>query len=341
MIEVKIINPDQKNLFNQLAPHPIQSWEWGEFRQKQGHQVVRFGLFEKEKLQSVFQVVFHKIPQTKFTIGHLAQCDLVTPEVVNELKKIGQEKKAIFIKVEPAIVLPEKEKEEEETKLKSFGLVPGKPIFIRATAEVDLTKSEEELLKSFKSKTRYNIRLAEKYGVIVQEDNSENSFNNFLNLLFETTKRQGFYAHNKDFHRKQWQILHPAEISHLLTATYKEQILSAFLVFVFNNVIYYPYGASTREHREVMAPTLLMWEAMKFGKKLGCTKFDLWGDIDVNTLPPTHPYHGFHRFKEGFSPNLVKLIASRDLVIKPGYYKLYNLLDRIRWKILRLKSKLS
>jgi len=110
------------------------------------------------------------------------------------------------------------------------------------------------------------------------------------------------------------------------------------LLFVFNKTLYYPYGASTRENRELMAPTLLMWEAIRFGKKMGCTSFDLWGDIEPNPSPD-NPYFGFHKFKEGFSPKLTEFLGTYDLVINPGLYQLYKISDSLRWKFLHLKSK--
>lgn len=331
MATVKIITEENKALFNRLATHPLQSWAWGEFRQLQEHRVWRLGLFEGSKLTQVFQVTFHRLPKTPFTIGYLPKSLLPTLEVIEELKKIGRQEKAIFIKIEPL--------EEMQRKINQLGLTPGKSLFTKYTSVIDLTKNEEELLQSFKPKTRYNIRLAQKHGVTVQEDNSEAAFEEYLKLLFETTHRQGFYAHDKDFHRLQWQILRPAGISHLLTATYQGQTLATFLLFVFNEVLYYPYGASTREHRELMAPTLLMWEAIRFGKSQGCREFDLWGDLEPNP-PPNHPYFGFHRFKEGFSPTLVEFVGTYDLVINPFLYRIYKLADIFRWKLLRLKARI-
>lgn len=337
---IKTLDNDKESInFNKVAVHPIQSWEWGDFRIAQGHKITRIGFYEDEKLKSVYQISFHKIPYTKFTIGHLAQCDLITKEVVEKLKEIGKENNAIFVKIEPSIILTEEKRIEEEKKEKEMGLVEGKTIFIRSTSEIDLTKSEEEILNNFKNKTRYNIRLAEKHGVKVEEKEDDSSFEKYLKLIMETTKRQGFFAHNEKYHRLQWEILKQGKINHLLTAVYQNQILATFMLFVFNKVLYYPYGASTREHKEVMAPNLLMWEAIKFGKKNGCIKFDLWGDIDAGSLPSNHPYQGFHRFKEGFSPVLVKLIATHDLVLNQNAYKVYNLIDTFRWKILRLKTK--
>jgi len=252
-----------------------------------------------------------------------------------KLKEVGREQRAIFIKMEPGV----EKKNFKDTGFQKFGLTEGKPLFTKFTSVIDLTPSEEQIFNNFKPKTRYNIRLAEKHGVKVQEDNSEKAFEKYLELLFETTNRQGFFAHNKNYHRQQWKFLQPAGISHLLTATFKGKMLSAFLLFVYKQTLYYPYGASTRENKELMAPTLLMWEAIKFGKRMGCSKFDLWGDTEADP-PPNHPYFGFHKFKEGFSPKLVEFIGSYDLVIYPFVYKIYKIVDELRWKFLRFKKKL-
>jgi len=333
MEEIKILKEQPEN-YNELATHPLQSWQWGEFRKDQGVAVVRLGIFQKAKLMQVFQITFHQIPHLPFSIGYLPKSSLPSKEVINKLKEIGQEKKAIFIKIEPNT----EKSEIRNSKSETLGLIKGKPLFTKYTSVIDLTKIEEELLKSFKPKTRYNIHLAEKHGVSVREDNSEKAFVEYLKLLFETTKRQGFYAHNEKYHQKQWEILKDAGISHLLTAAHEGKTLSAFLLFVFNKTLYYPYGASTRENRELMAPTLLMWEAIRFGKKMGCTSFDLWGDIGPNPSPD-NPYFGFHKFKEGFSPKLTEVLGTYDLVINPGLYQLYKISDSLRWKFLHLKSK--
>ncbi len=323
---IKLIEEKDKNIFNKLAIHPLQSWEWGEFRKSQGVKVVRF---------STYQISFHRLPFLNFTVGYLPKSPFPDKEDLEKLKEIGRQNKSIFIKIEPNT----ERQSFKDAELQSLGLTEGKPLFTKYTSVIDLTRSEEEILNSFKPKTRYNIRLAEKHGVKVQEDNSETAFNKYLDLLFETCQRQGFYAHNKDYHRQQWKILQPAGISHLLTATYKGKILSAFLLFIFNDTLYYPYGASTREYKELMAPTLLMWKAIKFGKAHGCKLFDLWGDTEPNP-PPNHPYYGFHRFKEGFSPKLVEFIGTYDLVINSTLYKIYQIIDKLRWKILHLKTKL-
>jgi len=140
-----------------------------------------------------------------------------------------------------------------------------------------------------------------------------------------------------------WDHLSKSGIATIWTASYEGNILAAWVLFVLKDTVYYPYGASSRNHREVMAPNLLLWEIVRWAKKKGIKKFDLWGAMGPPPAggPDTKdPWYGFHRFKEGYHPELVEFIGSFDLVIKPFIYRLYCLTDNIRWAILKFKTKL-
>jgi len=131
------------------------------------------------------------------------------------------------------------------------------------------------------------------------------------------------------YHKKAGQ-------AHLFKAMYKEKVLSAWIVFILDGVLYYPYGASSREHRELMANNLLAWEVIMFGKKKGCKKFDMWGSLGENP-DKNDPWYGFHKFKEGYGGELVEFVGSWDLVVRPVLYWLYRLGEEIRWMFLRWK----
>lgn len=295
--------------------HPLQTKEWGEFRQEWGNEIE----FVQNNL-----IIFSKIPHTKFTIGTVIRGGKPTKENVNEIKLIAKKNNAIFIKFEPNVLYDEK----LASQLTSFGLVKGKTLFTPTSFWIDLTPSEEELMKSISSKTRYNIRLAQKHGVEVKIDNSDKAFEKYLELTTETNKRQGFYSHTPKYHRLMWKHL-KGNIANLLTANYKNEIISAWILFNNEEFLYYPYGASTDKYKEVMANNLMMWEAIKFGKKLGLKTFDLWGREEGK---------GFTRFKEGYNPKVVEFIGSWDLVLNKPLYYLYRILEKIRWFILRLKK---
>ena len=334
-MKVKEVNHSQKSLFNQLVSHPLQSWQWGEFRKKTGMKVVRLGVFKKNALIKGFQLTIHPLPLTSYTIGYLPKGEAPDKKVLKKLTKIGQENNCLFIKMEPNVLAPNKQLRQ---LLLENGCKIGRPLFTRYTFWLDLTKSENEILSSMKSKTRYNIRLSQRKGVRVIKDNSKEAFEIYLELLWETTQRQGFFAHTQDYHRKMWQTLAHTGIYHLFLAKLKEKVLAAYVFFTFQDTLYYPYGGSTREYREVMPPYALFWEAIKFGKKMKCKTFDMWGTPGANPHPQD-PWFGFHRFKAGFGPKLVEFIGAYDLVINPKAYPLFTLTNNLRWQILNLKSR--
>jgi lipid II:glycine glycyltransferase (peptidoglycan interpeptide bridge formation enzyme) len=318
------------------SKHPLQSEEWKKFREKSGIKIIR---------QNGIQVSFHKIPKTNYTIGYFPKGKLPDKKQIALLKKIGLFQKAIFIQLEPNI---EKSKE-LKFDYKNFNLIPSfHPLFTHFNFILDITKPEEELLKNMHPKTRYNIRLAQKHGVKIVEDNSEKAFEEYLRLTEETTKRQKFYAHTNKYHKLMWETLKADEnkfskeklTAHLLIAKYNNRILAAWILFVYKNTIYYPYGASSTEHREVMASNLMMWEAIRYGKKLGLKKFDMWGSLAPDTNP-NDPWFGFHRFKQGYNPKQVEYIGSFDLVINSKLYKFYKVADKLRWKFLKIKKMIS
>ena len=90
-IKINFIEEKEKNIFNRLAIHPLQSWEWGEFRQSQGNKVIRIGTYEKDQLKQVFQITLHfpQIPHTSqipYSIGYLPKSSFPSLEVLEKLK---------------------------------------------------------------------------------------------------------------------------------------------------------------------------------------------------------------------------------------------------------------
>jgi lipid II:glycine glycyltransferase (peptidoglycan interpeptide bridge formation enzyme) len=305
-----------KDNFNKKAVHPLQSWEWGEFREAWGNKVVRL---------SNFQIVFSRVPLTNLKIGTVIRGPKPTKKDIEGVKEIAKKENAIFVKFEPNVVA-DSVKRIADRFFKENRFVKGRRLFTPTSFWINLTKSEDELLKSFHPKTRYNIRLAQRQGVEVVEDNSNEAFEKYLELTKETSKRQGFYAHTEKYHRLMWKFLKPAGIVHLLIAKYKGEIITTWILFAFKDFLYYPYGASTEKCRGVMANNLMMWEAIRLGRSLGLKTFDLWGREEGK---------GFTKFKEGYNPKVVTFIGTWDLPTSILYWP-YRLAEEIRWKLLRL-----
>lgn len=308
-----------------IQSHPLQSPAWEDFRATMGVDTARL---------NGWLLTFHPIPFTPWTVGYFPRGPAPTGKMLEAVSRLGKQKNAIFIQLEPDITVDTSYRAPRNT-----AFIPShRPLFTKYTFILDLSKSENELLAAMHPKTRYNIRLAQKHGVIIQEDNSPQAFEAYLSLSKETTDRQGFYAHNTKYHTTMWQILHKAGIAHLFTATYKGDVLAAWIIFAWNKTLYYPYGASSRQHREVMAPHLLLWEIVRWAKRHGFLRFDLWGAIGPHP-DPTDPWYGFHRFKEGFKPKLTEYVGSYDLVLRPTLYRIFTFVDDVRWRLLKLRKK--
>jgi lipid II:glycine glycyltransferase (peptidoglycan interpeptide bridge formation enzyme) len=332
-MDLREITENQKSEYNKLVTHVMQSWQWGEARKKLGTKLLRYGLFENDKLKVAFCLTFHKIPLTNKYVGYLPKGPFPNKELSKALKKISQDQNCAFIKIEPNITI---EQFNNLTIDKSFSKSP-KPLFTKHNFVIDLSPSEEELLKLMHQKTRYNIRVAQKHNVLVEEKTDDEAFEIYLKLYFETTKRQNYHGHNQNYHKLIWKTLKSSGMARLLIATYNNKPLTAWMLLNFQNTLYYPYGGSSIAHREVMANNLIAWEAIKLGKKLNLKKFDMWGALGPNPNPKD-PWIGFHNFKKGYGGQLVEYIGTFDLVLNWPIYILFTLIDKLMpLKILLLK----
>lgn len=339
---IRQIEQQEKDNFNTAAKHPLQTWDWGEFREKTGVHVERLGFYDQGKLSQVIQVTFHKIPYSGYTAGYFPKGEMPNDDQLTALKELGKKNNALYIKMEPNIAVPVDSQSGQPAIMQYLldrGCVPGRPLFSKYTFILDISPTEEVLLEHCKPKTRYNIRLAEKKGVQIVEDSTVQGLEDYLQILKETTKRQAFYAHGPEYFKKMWETLSASGMAHILKAVYEGKTLVVWIVFIHNGVLYYPYGASSSENREVMASNLMMWEAIKFGKKHGCTSFDMWGSLGPNPNPKD-PWYGFHKFKEGYGATLTRFIGSFDLVMNKPMYAVFRYFENIRWALLRFKARI-
>lgn len=335
---VKVLNSDfDKNLWNSKANHPLQSWQWGEARKQMGIEVVRIGEYENEKLISVYQLTIHPLPFFAYKVGYIPRSTSPSQIFLEFLLDYGKKNKFIFIKLESDTNNFKFQTLRFGGQISNFKLKESPhPLFPKWTQNIDLSLSEEELLKNMKSKTRYNIRLAQKKEVTVKEVNSNKGFDIFFKLYFDTCKRQKYFGHNQHYHQIVWENLRE-NISHLLIAYYKETPLAAYELFSFKDKLYYPYGGTSVEYRNFMGANLLMWEAILLGKKLGLKTFDMWGSLPPGNEKESN-WSGFTRFKEGYGTKYQEFIGSYDLVCYEGLYKTYNLIYKLRSLFLLFKA---
>ena len=184
-----------------------------------------------------------------------------------------------------------------------------------------------------KQKGRYNIKVAQKKGVVVEKSDDIDAY---MSLVEKTGKRDGFTTLSR---RAYETFLHELPGSFLLLAYPVGQIgrladwqehqrnaepIAGLLGITWNNTAYYYYGASDHDHRALMAPYALQWEAMKKSKAAGALSYDLLGVAPANE--PHHPWAGITQFKERFGGAYMEYPQEQQVVLRPFTQKL------IRWK---------
>jgi peptidoglycan pentaglycine glycine transferase (the first glycine) len=263
--------------------------------------------------------------------------------VLNGLKTYAKKQGAIFLKMDPDVVLgtgiPGGEAKVYDqpgqtvmSELERRGWeYSSDQIQFRNTVLIDLTPSEEEMLARMKQKTRYNIRLAEKKGVALRIGTQED-FLMLYRMYAETSVRDGFVIRDEGYYRTVWETFmqENAGISEgrdvpacePLIAEVDGKPVAAIFVFYFARRAYYVYGMSRNAHREKMPTYLLQWEAMRRARARGCTIYDLWGAPEV--FDESDSMWGVYRFKEGLGGQVVRTLGAWDFAPSPFWYKMYS-----------------
>jgi peptidoglycan pentaglycine glycine transferase (the first glycine) len=307
---------DRWNTYVAASPsgHVLQSWEWGEFKQRSGWRAIRIALTDGPDFRAAAQVLIRPLP---YGAGRLAYVpkgpvldyddEALLPAMLAALRSFAADERVISLKIEPDAVEPSP----LPAAFGRLGLQPTAPAQPRSTIWVDLTAGEDEILARQKQKTRYNIRLAARKGVIVSEADI-GDLDAWYQLYRVTAERDRFTIHRIEYYRDLLAILGAAGHASLLLAHHEGDLLAGIIVFSFGRKAQYMYGASSNEKRNLMAPYLLQWEGMRWAKQRGAAIYDLWGIPD--RLEEDEDLWGVYRHKRGYGGEIVRYVGAFDMV---------------------------
>ena len=107
----------------------------------------------------------------------------------------------------------------------------------------------------------------------------------------------------------------------------------------YGNKVWYLYGASSNEHRNLMPNYLLQWEGIKYALSQGKDIYDFRGVSGV--LDETHPQYGLYRFKKGFGAEFTEFIGEIYIPFKSLTYSLYKFSEKAFRTLRQMKRKLN
>ena len=225
--------------------------------------------------------------------------------------------KAFALKVEPE--LPRS----AANQLAALGLIKVRNIqFNYATVVIDLKPTEDEIIASFKQKTRYNIRLAERKGVVVKAvEASAANLRQMYQLMRQTADRTGVFLRSYDYFDTFWRLHAEANCGQLFPAELEGKVVAGVFATFLGPKALYKDGGSGREHGEVQAPALLQWEVMRWLKRHGVTEYDLHGVPASDENQPDHPRYGLWRFKSGFCETVTEYVGTWDWPLDKTKYR--------------------
>jgi len=367
----------ESNIWNSIIsklpnPHFLQTYEWGQVKAKYGWTQLyavwtadwKFSVFKDTdnwslntgKCVAAALILKRQILRNGFAArlsilyspkGPLLDWtnESLRNRVLTDLQSFAKKQGAIFLKMDPDVVLgtgiPNSQDDVldnggqavmSELKRRGWGYSSDQ-IQFKNTVLVDLNRSEEEILARMKQKTRYNIRLAERKGVAVRVG-TKDDLPMLYKIYAETSVRNGFVIRAEGYYKTVWETFMSAGQSSIenrkssmplaepLIAEVNNEPVAAIFVFYFAGRAYYVYGMSRDAHHEKMPTYLLQWEVMKRAKVKACSVYDLWGAPDV--FDESDSLWGVYRFKEGLGGKVVRTLGAWDFAPNPLWYKIYS-----------------
>ena len=213
-----------------------------------------------------------------------------------QIEKIAKKYKPLQIQIQPLKI---------ESGFKKYGYKLSKSAgHVTKTIHLDLTQSEGKILAGMAKDARYGIRKAE--GIEIEK--------------LRNGDIKGFHqAWKKSVGWQRWvpslkslQLLKKAFAKNALFLLAPN--LGGTIILTAGKTAYYYQAFTSKEGRKKFAQYLLVWEAIKKTKKMGCQIFDCEGIYDERF--PQKSWLGFSHFKKSFGGKEVEY---------PGcFIKFYN-----------------
>jgi len=293
--------------------HLLQSWRWGAFKARHGWGVERVSV-ERPGQAAFAQILFkHRGP---LSYGYLPRGPVLSaddPELLRvlfrEIDRVCRRRRAISLILEPERPLPP--------------LNQGRPPLLAGPPRVQPARTvrvpllaDEPLLMQMHQKTRYNIRLANRRGVTVAVESPDDAFADFFALMEDTSRRNEYPIHSADYYRDALETFRD-DAALMLARVEGGDPAAALIVVGFGDEAIYLYGASSTRYRSHGPGFALQFEAMRWARERGFSRYDLWGIPETDPETTRHEsgdrvastrgddWRGLYEFKVRFGGEIV------------------------------------
>lgn len=328
-MEFKYIGEDLRDQWEALvkansASGFMQSFFWADLKRRTGWETFKIGVFEDKKLVGGAVILKFHFSKTKnfLYIPEGPVLPYESPKAgdyfhglmseVDVIANLKEEERSTHIRIDPRLDrVPEFFNKFEKAP---YNMEP------KNTLMVDLSEGETEILAQMKPKGRYNIKVAEKVGIEVTQDDSRKAVEEFVKIYKETVARKKFSAKKDYYFDFLVDSLAHSGSGTVFSAKYKGKTLASAVVIFYGDRATYFFGASSNTEREKMAPSKLHWEIIRYAKAKNCQWYDFWG-IAPDNADPSHDWYGFTQFKKKFGGKKFTFIGAYDFIYNKKLYE--------------------
>lgn len=315
----------------------LQSWNWGVFQENMGKTVLRLLFFHKEAVVAAVQMVLENARRGKYFAvagGPLVDWErrAVLPIIFDHMKTEASLRSAVFIRFRPqCIMTPQVEK----TLLVLHAVQAPMHLTADLTLQLDLSLSEEELLKQMRKTTRQMIKKAQAKEIAVAAQDSPETIEAFYSEQLILAQKHGFVPFSYEFLLEQFKAFSKdAQVSILTASLDTKTLASAFVIFYRKEAVYH-YGISTAENATLPGSYACQWAAILEAKKRGMDTYNFWG-VAPEDAGKDHRFAGVTLFKKGFGGEVVQYVPAQDIVLRPLLYYPVYIFELLRKKFRRL-----
>jgi len=326
MTETKLTDTERGAVEEFFRSHPngnyLQSAMWAKVKPDWvSETIASFGA--DGSVRGAMLCLMRKIPMMPYTLMYAPRgpiCDYDDEETLRDLtekvKEVAKRHRTYLLKLDPAVLSEDtafaRRMESLGYSLKSHkgfavGLQP------QHVMRLDIEgKTEDEVFMSFSQKTRYNIRVALKHGVEVGVGTADD-LPRFQEIMNVTGARDGFIVRSLPYFQRMFRVL--GDHIRLYTAKYNGEMIAGAVAIAYGDKVWYSYGASANEFRDVMPNYLLQWEMIRWAVSRGARIYDFRGIPSKDE--ENSPLYGLYRFKKGFNPTYCEFIGELNFTFKP------------------------
>lgn len=328
--------------------HFLQSHEWAEVKESWKWE----GLLSRDETGTVrgaLSVLIRRVPCTPYTLMYGARGPVCDAHDLTTLKELTEGAQTLAKKHNAYALRLDPDVQSSDTEfvriMKDLGYrhQPGDKDFngVQPCYVFRLNvkgKTEEELMADFAQKTRYNLRLSARKGVTVRLCGEE-ALPDFERLMQVTGARDGFIVRGQNYFRTMLRAL--GEDARLYMAYWEDKPIAGTLAIHYGNKVWYLYGASSNEHRNVMPNYQLQWAMIRWALERNCDIYDFRGVS--GDITPENPLYGLYLFKKGFGGDLTEFCGELTMVYNKAAELLIDkglgAVRSVRHKIAVLKNK--